>query len=522
MSSRDFYLEALRKAPEQKTGAFFAMVLDMLFSGIPRESKIIMRLLNETFLHKKPKKLITYLQALKYFRLANKPLWPFTYEELIDLLENLLNDNIRSQNPIVDEILDLLSLSERPEDILPLLSILTKIDPQNNNIFGLLHCIMTLNLRFLDENIKRSSVKFISETCVRNDFEKFDTKVQEIINNLRKSFALKAVPLDFIDTVDEGQLKRPLKIALCLSGGGFRATLFHAGLLQTLSQLLDENNVAFDLTQIYAVSGGSISASYYCNGGDIFNFGNLFKKERIQFTKQRFLMLLPHKFKNRLKGLSNLIDDVFFTGQKLTYENFSNSPNLNIVTFCIEKGVPLILSKFSLEMYPAFHVSDSVSASCAFPPVFNSLKLNKRKIIKHTASKDNNYKEHLVIDGESVNLVDGGLCDNTGLFPLIPDSHNYDIIVSCDCGAPKYNLDSTNNPLKKYSRFVECSLSNVSLLAKEIFRNKFKEKFIELTPNGDIGNMPTFMIPGDEEIDLLIAKGNELGEELKERLLNYI
>lgn len=52
---------------------------------------------------------------------------------------------------------------------------------------------------------------------------------------------------------------RPLKIGLALSGGGFRASIFHLGVIRRLEEL----GIMKDVAVISAVSGGSIIAAYY-------------------------------------------------------------------------------------------------------------------------------------------------------------------------------------------------------------------------------------------------------------------
>jgi len=50
----------------------------------------------------------------------------------------------------------------------------------------------------------------------------------------------------------------PRALVLCLSGGGFRATLFHLGVIRLLSEIGELPRVR----EIFAVSGGSILAAH--------------------------------------------------------------------------------------------------------------------------------------------------------------------------------------------------------------------------------------------------------------------
>src|SRR5437879_1076210 len=53
--------------------------------------------------------------------------------------------------------------------------------------------------------------------------------------------------------------RRKFRIDLALSGGGFRASIFHLGVIRRLEEL----GIMKDVDVISAVSGGSIVAAYY-------------------------------------------------------------------------------------------------------------------------------------------------------------------------------------------------------------------------------------------------------------------
>jgi len=65
-----------------------------------------------------------------------------------------------------------------------------------------------------------------------------------------------ALPVEFIPTDSLDRLPDP-GIALCLSGGGYRAMLFHAGVLLRLNEL----GLLASLSRVSSVSGGSITAA---------------------------------------------------------------------------------------------------------------------------------------------------------------------------------------------------------------------------------------------------------------------
>ena len=53
--------------------------------------------------------------------------------------------------------------------------------------------------------------------------------------------------------------EKTFKIGLALSGGGFRASIFHLGVIRRLEEL----GIMREVDVISAVSGGSIIAAYY-------------------------------------------------------------------------------------------------------------------------------------------------------------------------------------------------------------------------------------------------------------------
>ena len=61
------------------------------------------------------------------------------------------------------------------------------------------------------------------------------------------------------DTSKDESTSTPPRIGLALSGGGFRASIFHLGVIRRLEEL----GIMKYVHTISAVSGGSIIAAYY-------------------------------------------------------------------------------------------------------------------------------------------------------------------------------------------------------------------------------------------------------------------
>src|SRR5438270_9048983 len=103
------------------------------------------------------------------------------------------------------------------------------------------------------------------------------------------------------------------KIGLALSGGGFRASLYHLGLVR----FLRDANILPQVSHITSVSGGSIFAAHLVLNWDRYNgspndfdaaaaellaFVRLDVRNRIT---RRFPLTLPLRWPRRLIGLSN-------------------------------------------------------------------------------------------------------------------------------------------------------------------------------------------------------------------------
>src|SRR5262245_38503902 len=103
------------------------------------------------------------------------------------------------------------------------------------------------------------------------------------------------------------------KIGLALSGGGFRATLYHLGLVR----FLRDAGILGNVTHITSVSGGSIIAAHLAlNWGRYTASANEFDAvaaELLAFIRmdvrnrivRRFPLVLPLRGPRRLLGYSN-------------------------------------------------------------------------------------------------------------------------------------------------------------------------------------------------------------------------
>lgn len=135
-----------------------------------------------------------------------------------------------------------------------------------------------------------------------------DSDAQEFIKKVFPSYIYNEIDIkDRINEINES-LNRP-KFGIALSGGGFRASLFHLGILARLAEL----NMLRHIETISAVSGGSIIAMAY--------YLRLKKEleENIELKQEDYINLVDNLIKDflssiqkniRIKAFSNLDENI--------------------------------------------------------------------------------------------------------------------------------------------------------------------------------------------------------------------
>jgi NTE family protein len=245
----------------------------------------------------------------------------------------------------------------------------------------------------------------------------------------------------------EGQA-RP-GIAIALSGGGFRAMLFHAGALARINEL----GLLSKAKRISSVSGGSITSGYlamkwaslgHADGNGIFaHFGNTVVEPILAFSKQKIDVvdaltgLLP--WESASGEVSKSYDTCLFKGT--TLQDIPDSPSFVFCATNLQTGVLWRFTKSYAGDYvigyldePRILLADAVAASSAFPPVLSPFILNPA---------DGSFKDwpdgsrvplaDLPAYRKQVILTDGGVYDNHGIEPIVK---SYLTNFVSDGGAP--------------------------------------------------------------------------------------
>src|SRR5262245_39202856 len=178
-------------------------------------------------------------------------------------------------------------------------------------------------------------------------------------------------------------------IGITLSGGGFRAMLFHAGALTRLNELA----LLSKANRISSVSGGSIAAGYLAavwsrlqpDAAGVFrDFSEIFVTPLLAFSRQK--LDIRYTLEGLLPGISAAArvaasyDRHLFKGI-----NLQHMPDVPRFVFCatnLQTGVLWRFSKPYAGDYivgrlgnPTVLLAHAVAASSAFPPFLSPMKL---------------------------------------------------------------------------------------------------------------------------------------------------
>ena len=179
--------------------------------------------------------------------------------------------------------------------------------------------------------------------------------------------------------------------ALALSGGGFRATLFHVGGLWRLNEL----KMLHELQEITSVSGGSIASAWlglnwnkltFDGSGVASNFQELIVKPIRNFCSQTcdipaILKGWINPFRRPSDYLASYYRKMLF-GDTTLQDLPADRPRFTIYSTNLLTGVSVRMERKRLADYrigeiknPRIPLAKAVAASSAFPPLFVPLKL---------------------------------------------------------------------------------------------------------------------------------------------------
>ena len=287
--------------------------------------------------------------------------------------------------------------------------------------------------------------------------------------------------------------------ALCLSGGGFRATLFHLGALRRLN----ETGVLGRLDTISSVSGGSIMAALLATRApwpvagpippdvwerDVAAPTRAFASRNLRTPAMLGRLLRPWNTSAGVRGLQAGY------AARLSSAPLASLPERPRFVFCATDlchGVNFVFERARVGDYrlgylapppPDWDVARAVAASSCFPPIFNPLPLDM------PIDRFKRGRERLA--GADVRLSDGGLYDNLGLEPVWKTHRT--VLVS-DGGAV-FGSVSDGGLLARIGRYIDIVDHQALALRKRWLISSFLDRTMDGTYWGigsATGNYPS-------------------------------
>jgi NTE family protein len=223
-------------------------------------------------------------------------------------------------------------------------------------------------------------------------------------------------------------------IGLCLSGGGYRATLFHLGALRRLHEL--GVLARPDFRTVSSVSGGSIAAAQLATAlarqdasmdraawiREVEAPLRAFTRRDIR-TRALLKRLLPWNWADSTTGVEELARRY----EELTALRLAALPSVPSFVFCatdMAYGVGWVFTREAMGSYQAgyqpppagFPLARAVAASACFPPVFDPMKMRLDPGALTGGRAPRGPERDACIRG--LRLTDGGDYDNMGLEPV--------------------------------------------------------------------------------------------------------
>lgn len=350
-----------------------------------------------------------------------------------------------------------------------------------------------------------------------------------------------------------------MKIGLALSGGGFRATLYHLGLIR----FLRDAGILPNVSHITAVSGGSIMAAHLgLNWGRYNGSTNEFDAaaaELLAFVRldvrnrilRRYPLALPLKGLRRLVGLPNrkltrvgLLEyhyEKYLFGDTSLFQ-LPENPRLHLLATNLSEGRLCSFNRDGLwimrrdaarnvrvERFPLglATVPMAVAASSAFPSFFPPLELTSADVGARSGEFDRQA------------YTDGGIFDNLGVRafrylaqPSPTDQCSWDGVLVSDVGKPfqiRVSLRA-GGLIRTAIRASDILSDRVGQLENETFKDTPGFVFARITDFVDPAQDPTALHPeiqrqlpsirtdldrfSDIEISSLIRQGYTVGRKV--------
>ncbi|MDQ4077887.1 MAG: patatin-like phospholipase family protein [Chloroflexota bacterium] len=268
-----------------------------------------------------------------------------------------------------------------------------------------------------------------------------------------------------LETYLPAKAERRQGVALCLSGGGYRAALFHLGALRRLN----EQGILSQLDTISSVSGGSLIAAHLADRlrpwpapGTVVpdweeRVASPFRALARQNIRTAPLLkrLLPWNWFQPSTAIDALAESL---ERHLTSLKLTELPDRPQFIFCATDmtfGVNWEFTKAHIGDYqagylrpaPAWPVARAVAASSCFPPVFDPMQLDLDPNQLRGGSVPLGATWDALV--AALRLTDGGVYDNMALEPVWKSSR----VVLVSNGGATFDFGSGTNWLTRLLRY---------------------------------------------------------------------
>jgi NTE family protein len=328
-------------------------------------------------------------------------------------------------------------------------------------------------------------------------------------------------------------------MGLCLSGGGYRAMIFHLGAIIRLN----ETGYLTQLKRISSVSGGSITAAMLGLKWQSLNFSN-----GIASNLNEEVIDPVRAFAHHTIDFPSIISGVFLPGTisdkvvhaykkylfgDATLQDLPNDPPRFVINATnVQSGALVRFSKPYMADYkvgainnPTIPLSIAVAASSAFPPFLSPAFLD----LNPETFNSKQEGESLISDeyrGRML-LTDGGVYDNLGMETVWK---HFDTVLVSD-GGMKFSPDPT--PAEDWAwhskRVLELTDNQVRSLRKRQLISSFKAGLRKGCYWGIATNIADYNLPGSlpcpfDRTSQLAAEPtrlSDLPDKTQERLINW-
>jgi NTE family protein len=330
-------------------------------------------------------------------------------------------------------------------------------------------------------------------------------------------------------------------LAVCLSGGGYRAMVFHIGVLWRLNEV----GLLPEVKRFSSVSGGSLSAGVLA-----MNWGNLAFDDRNVASNFNELVVIPlRKMAGTRVDLPAVVAGSLLPGASIsdriaaayrrhlfgaaTLQDLPDDPPRFVFNATnLTTGVLMRFSKPYLGDYkigrilkPDVELAVVVAASSAFPPILSpcTLHFKGQQWVKEAGNDPNLDKPEF---RDKVELTDGGVYDNLGLEPAWKKYMS--VLVSDAGGILAYESDPSNDWIRQTYRVLKIIDNQVRSLRKRQIVGSFRageRNGMYVGIWSDLAEFPQAALPVDHRMTLELAKIptrlDALDDRLQERLINW-